>query len=142
MEMVSIASYILQVAFCPSSRIWKTNDERNWDKNRYLFCERNEDVNKNFIRLQNSFSVSCKKILIQSDFSDFTFESNEKTCKEHNNFVYPVSDPLYFSAEGSILTSVVFQEMHFYSKVYLDKCDLSKISDIDGSCSFFYQRLS
>ena len=102
MEMVSIASYILQVAFCPSSRIRKTNDERNWDKNYYLFCERNEDVNKNFIRLYNSFSVSCKKILIQSDFSDFTFESNEKTCKKHNNFVYPVSDPLYFSGEGSV----------------------------------------
>ena len=39
-------------------------------------------------------------------------------------------------------TSVAFQEMHFYSNVYLDKCDLSKISDIDGSCSFLYQRLS
>ena len=133
MEMVSIASYILQVAFCPSSRIWKTNDKRNWDKNHYLFCERNEDVNKNFIRLYNSFSVSCKKILIQSDFSDVTFESNEKIL-----FL------THYTSQGkeAFLTSVVFQEMHFYSNVYLDKCDLSKISDIDGSCSFLYQRLS
>lgn len=47
-----------------------------------------------------------------------------------------------FQGKEAFLTSVVFQEMHFYSNVYLDKCDLSKISDIDGSCSFFYQRLS
>ena len=32
------------------------------------------------------------------------------------------------------------QEIHFYSNS--DNCDLSKISDIDGSCSFFYQRFS
>lgn len=43
-----------------------------------------------------------------------------------------------FQGKEAFLT----QEMHFYSNVYLDKCDLSKISDIDGSCSFFYQRLS
>ena len=49
-----------------------------------------------------------------------------------------------YTSQGkeAFLTSVVFQEMHFYSNVYLDKCDLSKISDIDGSCSFLYQRLS
>lgn len=50
----------------------------------------------------------------------------------------------HYTSQGkeAFLTSVVFQEMHFYSNVYLDKCDLSKISDIDGSCSFLYQRLS
>ena len=50
----------------------------------------------------------------------------------------------HYTSQGkeAFLTSVVFQEMHFYSNLFLDKCDLNKISDIVGSCSFFYQRLS
>lgn len=42
--------------------------------------------------------------------------------------------------EGSVFDVSSVQEIHFYSNS--DKCDLSKISDIDGSCSFFYQRFS
>ena len=69
-----------------------------------------------------------------------------KAMKRHvNNIVILFTLFLtHYTSQGkeAFLTSVGVQEMYFYSNGYLDKFDLSKISDIDGRCSFFYQRLS
>ena len=52
-----------------------------------------------------------------------------KAMKRHvkNIIIFFTLFLIHYTSQGkeAFLTSVVFQEMHFYSNVYLDKCDLT-----------------